>query len=63
MKFAAPIGTFLFLACSVVVWGQDEPADQTFTIDTPVNLDFQKEEEPVNKEEEDQEESLLRDQD
>ena len=49
MKFAAPTVTLLFLACSVMVWGQDEPADQTFTIDTPVNLDFKKEEEPVAK--------------
>jgi hypothetical protein len=48
MKFAAPIGTFVLLACSVMAWGQDEPTDQAFTIDTPVNLDFQKEEEPVN---------------
>lgn len=26
---------------------EEEPADQTFTVDTPVNLDFEKEEEPV----------------
>lgn len=39
----------LIFICSALVLRaqQDEPTDQAFTVDTPVNLDFLKEEEPV----------------
>jgi hypothetical protein len=37
----------LFTGISLALYAQDEPQDQPFTVDTPVNLDFLKEEEPV----------------
>jgi antitoxin component YwqK of YwqJK toxin-antitoxin module len=39
-------GSFIFGSASIAQTQQ--PQDQQFTIDTPVSLDFQKEEEPVN---------------
>jgi len=48
MKVIAPIATCFLLAASLVGWAQDEQPEQQFTVDTPVSLDFQKEEEPVN---------------
>lgn len=44
----------LLIVLSIACWGTGfsqeakEPADERFTIDTPVNLDFNKEEEPIN---------------
>jgi len=38
---------FLGWLMATPVIAQDEPQDQPFTIDTPVNLDFLKEEEPI----------------
>jgi len=37
----------IFVTIPLISWSQ-EVEEQRFTIDTPVNLDFQKEEEPVN---------------
>lgn len=48
MKFFRAIGILFMLILPLVSWSQQEEEDQRFTIDTPVNLDFQKEEEPVN---------------
>ncbi len=48
MKFLRPIGILTILILPLVSWSQEEEPEQRFTIDTPVNLDFQKEEEPVN---------------
>lgn len=47
MGFFRKIGTAILLITPLVSRGQED-AEQRFTIDTPVSLDFQKEEEPVN---------------
>ncbi len=47
MKLFRAIGTLIMLISPLISWGQEE-GEQRFTIDTPVNLDFEKEEEPVN---------------
>lgn len=44
-----PFFFLILLASSVTVFGQEiAPEDQRFTIDTPANLDFKKEEDPVS---------------
>ncbi|MBA4056848.1 MAG: hypothetical protein C0490_19195, partial [Marivirga sp.] len=48
MKFFRTIWTLGLFVISLVSWAQEEQEEQRFTIDTPVNLDFEKEEEPVN---------------
>ncbi len=48
MGFFWRLLTVFLLYAPLVSWSQMEEQDQRFTIDTPVNLDFQKEEEPVN---------------
>lgn len=48
MKFFRTIWALSLFLIPLVSWAQDEPEEQRFTIDTPVNLDFQREEEPVN---------------
>lgn len=41
----------LLMACSFGAWAQDEDeVDERFTVDTPVTLDFNKEEEPIETE-------------
>src|SRR6478736_4527876 len=37
----------LLLIFAFAAQAQDEPQDQAFTVDTPVNLDFLREEEPI----------------
>lgn len=41
------ICTLSMILFPLVSWCQEEEQEQRFTIDTPVNLDFQKEEEPI----------------
>jgi len=48
MRFFRKIGTLVALLIPLVSWSQQDDEGITLTIDTPVNLDFQKEEEPVN---------------
>lgn len=47
MKTFGRIWTISMILLPLVSWSQQEEQDQRFTIDTPVNLDFQKEEEPI----------------
>ena len=42
------IAAFLISALPAIAQQQEEPTDQRFTIDTPVSLEFEKEEEPIN---------------
>jgi antitoxin component YwqK of YwqJK toxin-antitoxin module len=49
MNFLRYIGLLTFLIATLPLVAQDqENADQKFTIDTPVSLDFEKEDEPIN---------------
>jgi hypothetical protein len=48
MRFLISITALLFCVGFSVEAQEEEPKDQRFTVDTPVNLDFRKEEEPVD---------------
>ena len=49
MKVLRVLLTSVFAGMGFSAWAQEEAPDRMFTIDTPVSLDFEKEEEPLNK--------------
>ncbi|MEO5979641.1 MAG: hypothetical protein ABIS36_07790 [Chryseolinea sp.] len=48
MRTFRQIFIFLMVAIPLLSWAQEEEGEKRFTVDTPVNLDFTKDEEPVN---------------
>lgn len=48
MRFLISITALFFCVGFSVEAQEEEPKDQRFTVDTPVNLDFRKEEEPID---------------